>query len=424
MTSTVSHSLFGLPSTVQFCDSCTYSNQKPNSESEFRFKLGDSKSGLNFYGNTCSACHYNKTNKSIIDWEERHQLLSDLCDKHRSTDGSYDCIVPGSGGKDSFYAALTLKNVYNMNPLTVTWAPHIYTQWGWKNFQAWIDSGLPNYLYHPNGGTHRFLSRLALENIFHPFQPFIIGQYSFPLKCSLKFNIPLVFYGENSAEYGNSLDDNLSPNTKYHKIAMTDSDSDFFVAGISSQELSSRYGLSPESLSDYRPLEASLIQDNKIEWHYLGYYLKWHPQDNYYFSTRHGFTPAPERNSGSYSRYSSLDDKLDDFNFYCHYIKYGLGRATFDTSQEIRNNEITLEEAHHLLRRFDGEYPSRFESDLFEYWSVNKIPGANQKMYEAFPQPQVDRNYFTNLTNRFRSPHLWAYDNLNQEWSLKHASYH
>ena len=71
-----------------------------------------------------------------------------------------------------------------------------------------------------------------------------------------------------------------------------------------------------------------------------------------------------------------------------------------------------------------SEYPSRFESDLFEYWSVNKIPGANQKMYEAFPQPQVDRNYFTNLTNRFRSPHLWAYDNLNQEWSLKHASYH
>lgn len=50
--------------------------------------------------------------------------------------------MPGSGGKDSFYAAHLLKYKYGMHPLTVTWAPHIYTPWGWENMQAWIHAGL------------------------------------------------------------------------------------------------------------------------------------------------------------------------------------------------------------------------------------------------------------------------------------------
>ena len=85
-----------------------------------------------------------------------------VCDRFRSNSNTYDCIIPGSGGKDSFYAALVLKEEFGMNPLTVTWAPYIYTEWGWQNFKMWIDSGLPNYLYHPNGAVHRFLSRLSL----------------------------------------------------------------------------------------------------------------------------------------------------------------------------------------------------------------------------------------------------------------------
>ena len=84
--------------------------------------------------------------------------------------------MPGSGGKDSFYAAHLLKYKYGMHPLTVTWAPHIYTPWGWDNMQAWIHAGFDNYLCTPNGMTHRLLTRLATENLFHPFQPFILGQ--------------------------------------------------------------------------------------------------------------------------------------------------------------------------------------------------------------------------------------------------------
>ena len=105
----------------------------------------------------------------------------------RRDDGSYDCVVPGSGGKDSFYAAHLLKFKYGMHPLTVTWAPHVYTEWGWKNFQSWIHAGFDNELTTPNGRVHRLLTRLAVENLFHPFQPFIFGQTmgtGAPLECA------------------------------------------------------------------------------------------------------------------------------------------------------------------------------------------------------------------------------------------------
>ena len=89
----------------------------------------------------CSACEYQEIKDNKIDWELRENELKKLCDNYRKSDGSYDCIVPGSGGKDSSFTAHILKYKYGMNPLTVTWAPHKYTDIGWKNFENWIHIG-------------------------------------------------------------------------------------------------------------------------------------------------------------------------------------------------------------------------------------------------------------------------------------------
>ena len=110
--------------------------------------------------------------------------------------GYYDCIVPGSGGKDSSFTAHILKYKYNMNPLTVTWAPHVYTDVGFENFQKWIRPGLDNILTTPNGKVHRLLTKLAFENLVHPFQPFIIGQRHVAPKASEMYGVPLVFFME------------------------------------------------------------------------------------------------------------------------------------------------------------------------------------------------------------------------------------
>ena len=72
--------------------------------------------------------------KKKIDFAKREKKLLKLLDKYRSSNNHFDCIVPGSGGKDSCYATHVLKYKYGMNPLTVTWPPILYTDYGLKKF--------------------------------------------------------------------------------------------------------------------------------------------------------------------------------------------------------------------------------------------------------------------------------------------------
>lgn len=406
---------YGLPNDIKFCRKCVMSNQRPNSCAEYKHTKESKKETIHFdEEGVCDACRASER-KGNIDWAQREKELMELCDRYRKNDGSYDCLVPGSGGKDSFYAAHLLKYKYGMHPLTVTWAPHIYTEWGWKNFQSWIHAGFDNYLCTPNGRVHRLLTRLAVENLFHPFQPFILGQKFLAPKMAALFNIPLVFYGENEAEYGNPISDNQSAKRDWSYFAADDR-SKIYLAGVSLESLEKDFGVEPVELKQYMPADPEEIARKKIEVHYLGYYVKWHPQGAYYYAVENGgFEPSPERTPGTYSKYNSIDDRIDDFHYYTTYIKFGIGRATYDAAQEIRNNEITREEGVALVRKFDGEFPERFAEEIFKYLSIpeKEFPVAS-KMFE---QPVMDRDYFMDLADRFRSPHLWRRDI--EGWKLR-----
>jgi N-acetyl sugar amidotransferase len=407
---------FGLPKEVEFCRSCVISNQRPNSAVEYSHTKESKKHTIHFDSNgICDACRVAEQKKNTINWEDREKQLRELCDRYRKNDGSYDCIVPGSGGKDSFYAAHVLKYKYGMHPLTVTWAPHVYTDWGWKNFQSWIHAGFDNYLCTPNGRVHRLITRLALENLFHPFQPFMLGQKSLAPRMSILHKIPLVFYGENEAEYGNPIQDSNSSKRSWEYFTAKDQ-SKVFMGGVSVAELNDKYGLDSSDLQPYLPADPNQIAENKVEVHYLGYYLKWHPQGCYYYASEHGgFQPSPERTLGTYSKYNSIDDRIDDFHYYCTFIKFGIGRATYDASQEIRSGDITREEGVALVKRFDGEFPERFAEEIYRYLSIEakEFPIAS-KMFE---RPTMNRGYFEEITDRFRSPHLW--EKAGGKWKLR-----
>lgn len=412
---------YGLPQEIQFCSRCVISNQRPSSAVEYSHTKESKKKTIQFNEEMiCDACRSNEQKKDgQIDWDLRRKELMELCDKHRSKDGSYDCLVPGSGGKDSFYAAHKLKYEFGMHPLTVTWAPHIYTPWGWENFQSWLHAGFDNYLMTPNGRVHRLLTRLAVQNLFHPFQPFMIGQKALAPKMAMLFNIPLVFYGENEAEYGNPIGDNTGAERDYSYFTMEDQ-SKVFLGGTSVQSLKQDYGLNENDLEPYMPGNPQEMKQKGIEVHYLGYYLPWHPQGAYYYSVEHGnFKPSPERTPGTYSKYNSIDDKIDDFHYYTTFIKFGIGRATYDASQEIRNDEITREEGVALVKKFDGEYPDRFDKEIFDYLSIpeKQFPKASTQ----FETPIMDYDYFMQLADQFRSPHLWQKEN--GEWKLRKTVY-
>ncbi len=388
------------------------SNQRPSSCNEFLHGPGFEHHYITFDSEgICSACRFNEAkNAGTIDWSSREEQLLDLLSGFRSRDGSYDCLVPGSGGKDSVYASHVLKYKYGMHPLTVTWAPHLYTDIGWQNFQNWLHKGgFDNYLFTPNGRVHRLLTRKAFLNLLHPFQPFILGQKTLATKLAIRFGIPLLFYGENPGEYGadvpigqrSFLHDVSEGGNPGHHLSFgleNKTRDEIFLGGQAiSQHLAE--GLSIGDLAPYLPPREEQLQNARIEFHYLGYYLKWVPQECYYYAVEHtDFTPNPQRTEGTYSKYNSIDDRTDGYFYYTTFIKFGYGRATQDASQEIRNHHLSREEGVALARRFDGELPTRYFDDFLEYVSLSA-------------------DEFHATCDRFRSPHLWA--RSPGEWTLR-----
>jgi len=392
--------MYGLPTTVKFCRRCTMNNQRPSSTIEFRNRPGEKKRPIAFDSEgVCEACRYAEKKKQI-DWVAREARLRELCDRFRRDDGRYDVVVPGSGGKDSAMAAHILKHRYGMHPILVTWPPHLYTGVGRRNFEAWLNAGFPNFTYWPNQRVHRLLTRLAFENLVHPFQPFIIGQKNLAPKLSVMLDVPLVIFGENEAEYGNPLQDNERPTRDPSFYTMENQLDEIYLGGMSAKDLVKVHGLTLADLEPYLPADPYEIERVKTEVHYLGYYLRWHPQETYYYAVEHtDFLPNDYRTEGSYSKYSSIDDKIDWLHYYTAYIKFGIGRATYDSAQEIRNGDITRDEGVRLVRRFDGEFPHMYLRDCLEYMG---IPEAR----------------FTEIIDRARPPHLWK--KVKGSWELKH----
>ena len=391
---------YGLPRDVLYCKKCVYSNQRPSSVVEFKNKKEQLKTTLVFNDEgVCSACQWAEMKDNVIDWEEKEFELRELCDQHRSKKGNYDCIVPGSGGKDSAFTAHILKYKYGMNPLTVTWAPHVYTEIGFNNFQKWIHSGLDNILTTPNGKLHRLLTKLAFENLLHPFQPFIIGQRHVAPKASSIYGIPLVFYGDNPAEWGNNIEDNFVPTMKREFFEGDPDISKLILAGIPGDILIRDHNINEGELLPYLPAEKDQLKKVGTEVHYLSYYIKWDSQECYYYAVENtGFKPNTERTQGSYSKYSGIDDKIDPLHYYTTFIKFGLGRASYDAAQEIRNKKITREEGTALVKRYDSEIPTKYLKEMLDYMSLNE-------------------KEFWSIINSGRSPHLWSCEN--EDWTLR-----
>ena len=189
------------------------------------------------------------------------------------------------------------------------------------------------------------------------------------------------------------------------------------LSGVSLSELINKFGIEKYELQQYLPANPSDLKEKNVQVHYLGYYLQWHPQSAYYYAVENGgFIPSPERTPGTYSKYNSIDDKIDDLHYWTTFVKFGIGRATYDAAQEIRNGDISREEGVSLVHKFDGEWPERFEDDLMKYLSVDLRLGT--KCLSNFANPEMTKELFLKTADKFRSPHLW--NKTSDGWKLRH----
>ena len=165
-----------LPKEVKWCKKCTMSNQRP--------RIQFDKNGV------CSAC-LNKKYKDTINWDKRKKELIKLLDAHRSDNGSWDVLVPSSGGKDSGYVAHKLKYEYGMNPLLITWSPLLYTNIGMQNYQSLVTQVLlqSNVVRMEN---LQKTARLSFEEFEMLFMFLYLGK-CFIHTYGIKFNIELIF---------------------------------------------------------------------------------------------------------------------------------------------------------------------------------------------------------------------------------------
>ena len=331
---------------------------------------------IEFVGGVCSACRYAEKRAKIFpeEWKKRSNEFMRICDKYRRYDGSYDCIVPCSGGKDSSRVAYEMKYKYRMNPLAVTFAPVIATGEGQRNIEALRVAGIDNVVFHPN---EKVMSRLCREMFLRfgdPFLPWVIGIYSFPLRLAKEMSIKLVVYAEcGEVAYGgdSKMSDKALDVGLMQKLASTGSE------GFKSPKDWVKFGFSKEDIYPF------IVPDDisGIDAVFFAYYHPWSVKFNKKFAEKYcGFKGMEGRMLGTYQGYSSIDDKIDGLYMYLMYCKFGFARCTKDCCKEIREGTLSRDEALSLIGRYDGEFPytkKGFKELLaylniipFDFWAV------------------------------------------------------
>ena len=407
---------YNLPKKVEFCKTCTISNQKPiqtiehTQNSSENIIESDKKITLEFKDGICYACRH-KSQKKDVDWKKKEFEFRKLLDKYRSRNGSYDIVIPGSGGKDSFKVAHELKYKYGMNPITCTFAPCIYTDTGKNNLINWINTGFSNYNFTMDGKIHRLFTRLCIDHLLHPFQTWIMGQKAFPNKFAKMMKIPLVIYGENPREYDQGTKSAFYDENVIRELHTRDKNDELFIAGIPLEKLKKDLGLSDAEVEPYIPMTTEDYDKEGIKCITYSYYHDWHQQGNYYYvrDNSEDFKLSEQRSAGTYSRYSSLDDKIDDLYYYTTFVKFGIGRAQYDACHEVRAGDINIEEAKALIKKYTGEYPTRFMRDICKWLSIKKDDFKNLDKF--LDQPEFTEEYFSDLCETFKSPHLFKKTN-------------
>ena len=342
----------------------------------------------------CNAC-INAMDKSVnIDWQKRRQEFLQIIDSYRSKDGSWDCIVPWSGGKDSSAVAYKLKYEYGMNPLLVTVSPQLPTEVGIYNREGMSKAGFDNMYFRPDQKIHRYLARRFFIERGDQKIPWTTTVNTIPIIMAVKLKIPLVFYAEHGeSEYGGKV---LSEESKKMR--------DF------TEVLEHQIGDDPRNWTDDSVSEKDLnpyiypdldaIKSVDVKALYFGYFHKWSMFENFdYIKEKIDFKTHPNgRTPGTFTNWDSLDDKSDVLYYYMQFIKFGFGRAIRDASRMIQNGHMTREEGLKLAKKYDGEPVIEYFSDMLDYLNFTE-------------------KEFWEVVDKHRNPEIWK--NENNTWILR-----
>lgn len=314
----------------------------------------------------CNACRWMEKKKTL-NWEEREQQLNRLLDKHRRNNGSFDVLVPVSGGKDGSYVAYNLKHKYGMNPLCVTVTPALSLPLGDQNLRAFVESGYNHMSINPAHEAMRVLNKTGLVEMGFPYYGWLIAIQAAPVRLANQLGIGLIFYGEDGeVEYGGSTETDKNPiyDVGYMKKIYLEGGYDKVLAAS---------GVPAGDQFFFRFPDDNDLARMPIEITHWSYFENWDPYRNYLVAKEHcGLKEADNTNAGTFTNFAQNDQALYSLHTYLMYLKFGFGRATQDASIEIRRGAMDRAQAVNLVRLYDGQYPHEFLETYLDYYRMSR----------------------------------------------------
>jgi N-acetyl sugar amidotransferase len=302
----------------------------------------------------CQACQSSEQ-KIHINWAERELELRKILDDAKSRAGSnYDCILPISGGKDSVYQLHILVKVYGMKPLAVTFSHNWYSETGWYNLQnALQEFNVDHIMFTPNRGLVNRIANRSLGAIGDSCWHCHSGVGAFPLQVAVRFNIPLLVWGESIAE---------SSGRASYKDPVHRFDRDYFIK-VSAKRHPKEMVCETLSERDLYPFNVPSIEEIErvgVYGIHLGDYVFWDEERQTEF-IRQEYGWKETEMEGAYKGYKSAECIMAGVHDFACYLKRGYGRATFQACLDVRSGLMTRDEGFKLAREIDSERPGALD---------------------------------------------------------------
>lgn len=303
----------------------------------------------------CSGCRVHEE-QDKVDWAQREAWFRELCDDYRSKDGKrYDCLIPVSGGKDSFYQIHLLKNVYGMNPLLVTYNENNETDVGKRNIQRMKDVfGCDYFNFTPSVAVLKKMNRIGFRRMGDPDMQAHMGINAIPIQVAVRFDVPLIIWGEHGfMNLGgmHSYKDMVEYTARYRR--------EHLLRGFDWHDFVGEEGLREQDLLWAKYPEDSEIERVGVRGVFISNYFGWKQHIHTKLMVElYGFEYNPLPFDRTYSRDANLNNMHDNgVHDYMKYVKFGYGRIADHVSRDIRNGLMTRDKGIELVRQYEGVVP-------------------------------------------------------------------